>query len=948
MEMIEALTSPLILTKLRAPTVRQRSISRAHLLDRLTPDSGVNLVLVCAPAGYGKTTLLAEWAQSLRQRGAALAWYSLDASDDDPVHFGAYLVASLTQALGAAPELEGAAQLLRSSPEIDLLRILPVLINAVAASEQECRLILDDYHLISAPAIHSALAFLLEHLPENMRIFLGSRSDPPLSLARLRARGQLLEIRAADLRFTQAETEQFLNNIMHLGLPEGMVAALEARTEGWAAGLLLAALALANHPKKERFIESFTGSYRHLMEYLLDEVFNRQPAQVQAFLLATSALERMCAPLCDALLDAVTLESSSQGKVILEQLEQSNLFIVALDDKDRWYRYHHLFRDFLQSRLERDHPEWTIPLHRAASEWLAANDFLHEAAQHAFEHARQTQDWEYAAAFVEQYNFWMIIHSEIATLHEWCSTFPEAVMLKHPLLCILQCWSLVFRFQRQHSARVEERLRQAEEVIAGLEDKQAARDLRDHAAVVRTFLSMVPDQAADAREHLALAQETLRYYQEEDASQFSTLLTIGYCHMALQDAGAARQILEKAHQIALHERLYFGVVESTFHLARLAHASGKLRAAEALCRQGKADIAAMLAHPEQELRALGCLDIVLGSLHLEQDRLEEADHDLQRGIEWMGWGMNPYYSMAADIALFRLREVHGRSTEALAHLAHMEAAWPDIAFCAQALRAAHSLRGNPYALQGQAGQWSTFLPALDGNARLPGMGPFGGAEAYHLAYLAWARILTAAGKPGAALACIEPQVRAATAQGITNRVIELSVLEAQAAQATGDAARAEAALDRALAAGEAEGYLRSFDQGPVVAALLARTAEGSGQYREYARRILRAIEPSQDCSYESAASTARTGAAPGNSDRLYECDRLYEGDRLYQGDHLSEREIEVLQLMANGASNRAIAARLVITVGTVKSHINHILGKLGAHNRTEAVARARSLGLLEI
>ena len=524
-----SLDSPLILTKLRVPTVRPRLIPRARLVEHLSLDTRACLTLVVAPAGYGKSTLLAEWAQLLRQNGQAVAWYALDSSDDDPLPFGSYLVASLAQALGPASGLAELAQRLRSSPELDLQRLLPPVINAVVASERECVLILDDYHLISAPAIHSALAFLLERLPENMRVVIGSRSDPPLPLARLRARGQLLELRTADMRFTEAETERFLNSVMQLDLPQESVSLLEERTEGWVAGLQLAALSLASRADKTSLIASFTGSHRYLVEYLLEEVVNRQPAEVQAFLLATSILDRMCAPLCDAMLGGVP-----GSEAILAGLEQANLFVVALDDQDYWFRYHHLFGDFLQNRLRKVQPERIPALHRAASEWLAANQFLREAARHAF----QTLDWEYAAAFVEQNSFTMIIHSEISTIYEWCSAFPEEVMRRHPLLCIHQCWAWVFSFRSQNRERVEQRLQQAEQVMATMPDRQLARQLAENAAVVRTFLSMVPDPTADPRQQLALAQATLHTYPEEYAGQFSSLLTIGYAQLALHDGRA--------------------------------------------------------------------------------------------------------------------------------------------------------------------------------------------------------------------------------------------------------------------------------------------------------------------------------------------------------------------------------------------------------------------------
>ncbi len=929
--------SPLVLTKLRVPAARPRLIPRTRLIERLAPESGIDLILVCAPAGYGKTTLLTGWAQYLLRNGVAVAWYALDPSDDAPIPFGAYLVASLIQALGPIPGLTQTAQLLRASPELDLQRILPAVINAVVSSNQACVLILDDYHLIASPAIHSALAYLLEHLPENLRVAIGSRSDPPLPLARLRARGQLLEIRTAGLRFTAGETAIFLNEVVQLELPPDLVAQLAARTEGWAAGLQLAALSLAGRSDKDSFIASFTGSHRYLVKYLMDEVFNRQPEEVRSFLLATSLLERLCAPLCDAILkDEGRRMKDEAGELsfilppssfILEFLEQANLFVVALDDQGYWYRYHHLFRDFLQTRLRKAQPERTHKLHRAACEWLAAHELLREAASHAF----QTSDWEYAAAFVEQHSFTLIIHSEISTIYEWCSAFPEALMQTHPMLCLQQGLAMAYSSRRQNRARVETRLQQARQLIAALEDKQLARELTGFAAVVRTFLAMAPDPAADPRDVLALAQGMLSDYSEGDPGRFSGLLMTGYAYLALHDAQSADRAFETARQIALQERLFFGIVESTFHLARLSHTQGQLQRAVDLCRQGQAAIAAMLAHPEQELPALGCLDVALGCVLLEQDHLDEAEQRLRHGLDLMGGGMNPYYLMTAYVALFRLCEIQNRPAEAIEYLTRLEELWPDIEFCTHGLKAMHALRvapDDPNALAG-ADAWRRDFSSSPGDAiPPPGMGPSGAAEAYYLAYLAWVRALIAAGDVQAARPYLERQLELAGAHGLTTRVIELSLLEAQAWRAEGDIPRSWAALERALAAAQPACYVRIFDQGPAVTRLLVEAAR-RGIFEEYVERILAAIGTPE------ALDLGRESAAARSAQALY-------------GESLSQRELEVLRLMAQGATNNEIAERLVITVGTVKSHINHILGKLDAHNRTEAVARARGLGLLEI
>jgi LuxR family maltose regulon positive regulatory protein len=925
--MMDAPVSPLILTKMRVPAPRPRIVPRARLLEQLTLESGTALVLVCAPAGYGKSTLLAEWSQALLQKEVAVAWYALDPSDNDPIPFGSYLVASLAQSLGSTPELAHASQLLRSSPEMDWQRILPTIINAVVSIDRDCVLILDDYHLISTPAIHSGVAFLLEHLPANMHVVIGSRSDPPLSLARLRARRQLLELRAAALRFTATEATAFLNDVMRLELAPEMIELLKERTEGWVAGLQLAALSLAGRADKADFIGSFTGSHRYLVEYLLEEVVSRQPEAIQSFLQATAILNRLCGPLCDALLG-----ESSSSAALLVRLEQTNLFVVALDDEGYWYRYHHLFRDFLRSQLHTTQPERVVALHRAASEWYAAHGFLREAVQHAF----QTADWEYAAALVEQHCFTLIMHSDIATIYEWCSAFPEEVMQTHPLLCLHQCWAWVLSFRRQNRSRIEARLQQVTQAVAVLVDGQVIRMLTEQAAVIQAFLRMAPDPAADPREDLVLAQRTLDAYLADDPSRFSTLLTTAYLHLALHDAQSAQAAYEAARQIAFNEHLYFGIAESTFNLARLAHSQGRLRQATAICREGQAEIAARLAHPEQDLPAVGCLDIALGCVLLEQDQLTEAEQYLRRGLELIGWGINPYYLFTACVALFRMCETQGRSVEALTYLARLEEIWPDIAFCTRGLRLEQAMRSasQDSTTRAEAVAWcQDFTSSMSEEVLPPGMGPFGAAEVYYLSTLIWINAQIAIGHASVTHAYLDRQLALAEAHGLQNRVIELSLLEAQAARAEGNDQRAWAALERALVVAQPEGYVRIFDQGIALTQLLSEAA-GHGIFPEYIGRLLTVIGRPNKLEAGPMGGADQSGVAGSAF--------------LESGERLSERELEVLRLMARGASNQAIAEQLVITVGTVKSHINHILGKLEARNRTEAVARARVWGLLEI
>jgi ATP/maltotriose-dependent transcriptional regulator MalT len=909
--------SPLVLTKIRVPRLRPRLVERPRLLAALGMDAG--LVLVSAPAGYGKTTLLAAWSHTRAQAGLSVAWYSLDPSDNDSISFGSYVVASLCQVLESSAGLAQVAELLRSSPEVDQQKVMSAIINAVATSDRQCLLILDDYHLVTALPVHQSLAFLLEHRPDNLQIAIGTRSDPPLPIAKLRAQGQVAEVRAADLRFTLDETAEFLNDVMQLALTADTVAALEARTEGWVAGLQLAALSLAGRSVDVDRIVTFQGNSRFVIQYLLDEVVSRQSEDVQEFLSATSVLERLCAPLCDALLGR---PGSGQ---ILDRLDRANLFVVVLDEQAVWYRYHHLFREFLRTRLEKAQPERVALLHRRASEWHEARGNLREAIWHAIE----TRDWEYAAELVERHGMATLMHSEFSTVYDWCKAFPEAVLRTHPFVCVLQGWTLVLGYRGDHRERVEHILDVAEQAAAVLEDADRGRWLTGQAAVVRLFLGNIPDAHADAAAELDLCQRALDLLTPGEPLRSTTMLMVGYSHLALQQPEQAYVAFEEARRLSLAGMNYYGALEARFQQARLAHAHGQLRRAAELCQMGRADIAAVIAQPEHELPAVGSLDLALGCLRLEQNQLVEAEQLLLRGLDILGLRTGaPYFRLIGSLALARLREIQGLYSEAGVILDHLAELWPDVAFCVEAVRMMHALRNeHSSGVMASVVAWSHhFSASLGDDLPLPGMGPLGAAEAYYIALLAWARVRIAAGAATEALVYLEPQLLLARAHDINARVIELSLAEGLAHAALGDNRRAMEGVARALELGEPEGFLRTFDGGPGIIRLLVDAAH-HGIAREYIGHIMESIGPVRDGHSNHAA------AAPGIT-----------GVRLVEP--LTEREMEVLRLLDSGLANRQIADRLVITVGTVKRHTANIYGKLGVETRTQAIVRARSLGLV--
>ncbi len=928
---MEISASPPVITKLKVPVIRERLISRGRLLDLLHAQENCRLILLCAPAGYGKTTLLADWARSLIEGGTGVIWYALDAGDDDPISFNCYLVSSLIQTLGPLPELTQLAQLLRTSPAVEMKYVISIFLNAFLSSEQNYVFVFDDYHLINSPIIHEALAYMIEYLPENLRIAISSRMDPALPLARMRARGQLCEIRLTDLQFTMDETAKFLNELMQLDLSPRGVAALEEHTEGWVTGLQLAALSLKGCTDKDERIDSFSGSHRYLVEYLMEEVINRQSKEVQEFLTSTSILDRLNAPLCSHILNkkphnggladvGISADSSFRNsQEILEYLERSNLFLVALDEERNWYRYHHLFREFLHERLKKRHPQQIPAMHKAACEWLVNNAFIHEAASQAF----QTSDWEFAASFAEEHNFTLITHSDLSTVYEWCSQFPEAIMQKHPILGLQQAISLAFTFSQINHNKIEARLQQADQAMNSLGDRKLTGELFDMVTIVRTFIAFTPDLQSDPHELLRLAQSMSEHPPVEDASQFSIQLLKGYAYLALQNVLLAEKSLESARQIALRANLYFGYVESTFHLARLFHSRGLLRRAAELCREGRAEIVSRIPHPEKDLPALGILDIALGCILLERNEVNDAAFQIRTGFTLMGGGMNPYYMLMGYLALFRLSEIQSQSADAFKYLDELEAVWPDISFFTSGLRAVRQIRDarKPAVSGGSLQRWcERYSAAFSDDDFIPGMGPYGAAEIYYQARLVWAQAQIAAGNPASARHYLKHQFERAKAQGLTQRMIELSLLEALASDAEGNNEQVRTSMEYALDLAQSEGFLLVFDQFHGVSRILEKMALHS-RFREYIDQIMTAL-----------GSFAYHGKPKTN--------------RGFYGQILSEREMEVLQLIARGATNQEIAGKLFVTVGTVKSHVNHILKKLDSHNRTEIVAKARQLGML--
>jgi LuxR family transcriptional regulator, maltose regulon positive regulatory protein len=897
--------SNLLATKLHRPRPTSRLVARPRLTGRLDDSlrQGHRLILVAAPAGYGKTTLVTDW---LGQTATPSAWLLLDEADNDPVRFFTYIVAAL-QALGlkVGQSLLDAFPTLPESPEA----LVRPLINDVAAANRSIILALDDYHLVTDGLIQEAMAFWLEHAPPNLHLVLLTRVDPPLPLPRLRVRELMMEIRDRDLRFTPEEMTAFLNSVHRLNLPAEQITALESRTEGWPAGVQLAALSLQGHSTERtaQFISAFSGSHHYVIDYLADEVLRRQTEEVQSFLLRTSVLDRLTGSLCDAVLGG--LKDSDR---MLMELERRNLFLIPLDDERQWYRYHHLFSDLLFQRLKQTQTEMVKELYARAAAWLEENGYLEDAVEYAL----KAQDYELAVRLMDQVRNSLYNRGEVRTLLSWLNTLPEELVRSQPDLSIFRagCLVLIGCFDL-----AEEWLQLAE---VGLGPVIAS----DRPAALRIQRILVY-RSASARFHgdyaaaISLGQSGLdQTLRTEVRDRGTALLFLSHAHFYAGNTDTAEEVLADAIQTTLASGHSTAHLNACHHLAQLRVLQGRLHEARAIYEQ-----ATLFAGQQRPPVHAGTEHAGLGDLEREWNRLEAAAVEIQRGLELADAG--DFIFFLTDVYLARVRLAMAQKD--------WGTAWTFIHKSGQVVRRCptsieieilrtwqarlHLAQGN----LAEAGQWAEAWQADMKGTEI--VGPFDLHREFEL--LTLARIWLAQGKTDRAASLLERIRSAAEGSKRYGRAREAQMLQALVHQAAGDEARAVEEISRVLAQAEPEGYVRLFlDEGAPMARLLfkvsTRTTTDIGAY---AARLLAA------CCQELA-------------DRPAPLAQALQGETLVEP--LSERELEVLHLMAAGRSNREIAGELVITIGTAKRHTANIFDKLDVRNRTEAVTKARQLGLL--
>ncbi|MCL4247035.1 MAG: AAA family ATPase [Anaerolineae bacterium] len=893
----------ILTTKLYIPPARANAITRPRLIEKLLtgmqrPDS---FTLVSGPAGFGKTTLLSAF---VAQRSGAVAWVSLDEGDNDPARFWAHLIAACRSVLGdvgaAALELLGTAQRLPDDA------IPTLLINDLTAQARSIVLVLDDYHAIQNPALHASLLFLLEHQPHSLHVVISTRTDPPWPLARYRARNQLIEIRAQDLRFTVDETAAFLNQTMGLALSAEAVAALEERTEGWIAGLQLAALSLQGRADTAAFIQAFTGSHIYVAEYLVEEILQRQPGEAQEFLLQTAILERMNAALCEA------VTGCRDGQAMLTALHRTNTFIIPLDSEGQWFRYHHLFADLLHARLRQSlAADALAALHRRASNWYEQHGFEAEAVRHAL----AASDFERAAVLVERAGEAKLFTGQSNLLQQWLDALPKESFATHPRL---EIYRLMLALSQGTLDMSEQTLLGVEKLINALPASPENDRLRLGAmAYLCLFLAH-----QNTTRTIQIAQAALAELPEDE-----TRLRINLYSSLYRAYGMDGDY----EQAAAAYRECFRLSQADGHYGQISNTS-MVRAFD-LCQYGRMDEAARYCRAiieqgdpgeQRVFYAAGPSYIGLAGVYLEWHDLETAEAYLTRGLELCRQaGSDGLY--AGYTAKARLHQAQGDLDAALEVLRLMEQGFQRWDFFLMTRQVSVRLAAGDVS---GVSQWIEPLLGLLGASSYAQRLPLIAVEAFKLClariYLAQGELEQAGQMLGEIQATVEPG-------GRDGRLLEVDLLRAlleqkrQGGQVTYEAIRH---LKQALEIGEAAGFvLLILEEGTALIPLLAAVIDHQAtpdHLRAYAQDLL--------------AAFAGTGAAEavhsiGKAAGLIE--------------PLTARELEVLQCIATGDSNQAIADQLVITVRTVKKHITNILGKLDASNRTQAVARARELGLID-
>ncbi len=910
---------PILATKLYIPPPRAKIVIRPRLIERLNEGLHHKLTLISASAGFGKTTLVSEWIASC---GQPVAWLSLDEGDNDFTRFLTYLVAAL-QTIATNIGV-GVLGLLQSPQPPPTESILTTLINEIITipnnpstrpfgqSGQHFIFVLDDYHIIDSKSVDNALAFLLEHLPPQMHLVITTREDPDLPLARLRARSQLTELRAADLRFTPAEAAEFLNQVMSLQLSAENIAALEACTEGWITGLQLAALSMQGYASRDtsRFIQSFTGSHRFVLDYLVEEVLQRQPEHIRSFLLQTAILERLSGPLCDA------VTGQKDGREALEILERGNLFIVPLDDQRQWYRYHHLFAEVLRAHTLGKQPGQIPLLHKRASAWYEQNNLPAEAIRHAL----AARDFECAAGLIEKMYPAMDTSIQYAAWLSWVRKLPDEVVRARPVLSVDYASALTdsgeYEASKSWLQEAEQRLEGSTEGMV-VADEAQFRTLPVKIALARSSHAQVQGDIEGAVKYAELALELSP--EEDSYNHAMAAVTLGTAYWERGDLDGAQKALSVWINYCQKVGNIIFAVATGAYLAGIIVAQGRLREAERIYKQS-----IQLASTHDQVRHVTSnLYLGLGLLCHEQGDQQSAAQHLRKSGELGEQTALTDWSYRWRLAQARLKESEGDLEAALdlldeARGLYVKTSVPDF-HPIDALKARVHLRQGRLS---EALDWARER-GLSVDDNLSYLGEF--------EHITLARILIAphqndplAGSIHQAFALLERLLQAAEAVRRMGSVIEILVVQTLAFQAQGNVSQALASLERALALAEPEGYVRIFvDEGEPMRSLIEKQSRSQDKtFPGYVDKLLAAFAQQTAIPQPKTNDLQSTIIEP-----------------------LSERELEVLRLLGTELSGPEIAQQLIVSLNTLRTHTKNIFNKLGVNNRRAAVRRAEELNL---
>lgn len=911
------MADPLLLTKISLPVLRHLLVPRSRILKRF--DQGLSdgnlLTLVCAPAGYGKTTAVRMWVEAM---GRPVAWVTLEDSDNDLRQFLSYLLTALQQV--DTDLAEPALEEVQNAPKIDPRRVLGMMIEELRAWEQPLVVVLEDYHRIEDEKIDQFVSLLLTHPVPNLHLVITSREDPNLPLTRLRARNQLTEIRAIDLSFSLAEASTFISEVMGVRLSPVEMEILRVRTEGWVAGLQLAGLSLRESDDPAKFLEAFRGTHRHILQYLIEEVLESQPEDVRLFLQRTSILDQLTPSLCDA----VTGQAGSRA--YLDYLDDNNLFVVALDEEQTWYRYHALFGELLRHQLQHTDPDGVDDLHERAADWYQESGFIERAVEHAF----QISSGSRVAGLIEKSALPMLYRGEVSRVVGWFDRLPETVVKASPLMCVSKAWALALMLRQTRKGELEQALDAADDALEAVKADPSLRALiAGHRASIEAYALRSPALAGMMAEKVIStsqrAQELLP--EEEKGIRSVNDLNIGYGYAALADFPAAEQAFEQALEDGVAGGNYYAAIYGPFNRILIVMMEGRLDDALVLCDENIDYFNRLLAG--RSFPPLGGLYILKGSLLLEQDRLVDAEQALLLGLGLERWTGEFRAHTKGYSALARLRFIQGDRSGMLDSLKSLEETRPEGILYAQAWRHRLATRSRSAGEAGldEASRWLNQAGVdFDRLPDITGMDPV--SEINLQAYVCIGHVLArlAAQNPQAhdlesVQGYLGRQERFADSHHLAGWLVPIWIVRALLFQAEGKDDKARHSIHAALAAAAPRGYFRAFlDEADLIRPLLqsAQPHLHERHVSSFLRQLLEAIPA------EVAVARAQPEAV----------------------EPLSDREREVLGLLAAGKSYKEIGQELFLSVNTVGFHVKNIYGKLQVNKRGQAVDRARAQNLI--